>query len=197
MNYKELNDISIKRVYLNLDKYSEPGITFLHIDFEAKTIELKHGHQADKQIFEEYFIETKSFSNKLVQAGYINKAKSHLNFKSDIIFINKELLTQDVEFIELILIHELCHLIEQSDLSASQQIEYKKEDIEIGKKIDEIANERYLDNYHNEVFGKLLSYYIGLFDPKRKGSLIAKSMKLNFIDDYTNAFESIILACRS
>jgi hypothetical protein len=121
MNYDELNEIAKSRIGLNLDDYAEKNntqITFLQVDLQNKTVQLNNGCDKDKKNFEDYFETSRSFENKTTVAGYINKKRGLPNsvLSSDIVFINKKLLEKDFEYIELIIIHELCHLIEQNNL---------------------------------------------------------------------------------
>jgi hypothetical protein len=127
------------------------------------------------------------------------------NCKSDInpvevFMIDKDLWeSNDEQLKELLIFHEVCHLLEKRGYYENLNIKLSDYESRIGLKLNEIANRIDdmsggwgQDDNHNQLFGAILFHFFNQYDSENSHQLLAQSMIKNFDNDYTKTFEEII-----
>lgn len=134
-------------------------------------------------------IENFNFQNRNISALY---GRQNLDKESfEIFMINNDLLRDDdEELIELIIFHEVCHFLEQTEKFKILITEFANDEIIVGERIETIANkiDEMIggwgnDKHHNKIFGSILFHFLKRFDFERRFSLTGKAMIKNFLDD--------------
>lgn len=112
----------------------------------------------------------------------------------DVFMVNQNLVGTEDE--EIIIFHEICHLLEKRGYYKSLGIEFSEDEIKVGNELEKIANK--LDEFsggwgedknHNSLFGRLLFHFLKGFDFDNRYSLLSRAMSKNFLDDYSEEFK--------
>jgi len=113
----------------------------------------------------------------------------------DVLMINKKIFDScDQELYELLLFHEVIHLIEKRELEEHFAIELTNGDKAVGEELANIVNKldsqigSGYDKDHNENFGAILFHYLKTYDKDRCYQLLNRAMIKNFLDDYTETY---------
>lgn len=115
----------------------------------------------------------------------------------EVLMIEKDLWESDDEQLkELLIFHEVCHLLEKTKYHENLEIKLSENDFKVGSKLHEIANRMNemfggwgIDENHNQTFGAILFHFLRQYDKDGCYKLLAKSMIKNFGDDYTEIFK--------
>jgi len=193
MSFEELKSIALNQFDLDLDNYTSSTkveISLFKLNYITKSFSLLSGNELDLIIISNHFKDTKQYDNQTILAGYCNmiQINSRLGaneekLSTDVIFLTDKLLLKKKKFKELIIIHELCHLLDLSDFYVNLDIQFSDEDEKIGNAINRYAN-NCGDYCHGYNFGKLISYYIGNAYKNNKIKMIEESMKSCFNIDF-------------
>ena len=197
ISFDEINKIVKKYGNIDLIKYfnkSGNKYSIYLIDYEKKDFVFQEGEKNEKILdkFETDF----RLSNTNISALY---KQFSLNDIIDVFMVNEKLIKgNDRELFELIIFHEICHLLEKTQFYKDLGIIVSNEDKKVGLKLHSIANkvdERLggwgLDNDHNALFGSLLFYFFRQFSYNDRFRLLGKSMIKNLLDDYTEEFQNL------
>ena len=101
----------------------------------------------------------------------------------EVFFFNADLAAQDVEMQELVVFHEVCHLLDIRECW-STLIELTPEDYRIGEIINSEANKPGIDTVHNQTFGALLNAFLREKDPERRRTCLCRAMQWNLLEDW-------------
>lgn len=204
MNFQYIKRVAETRMGFDLHDYLEwnkVDMTVIIVKPNSETI-LSSGNDQDRILFSQHFRETVGFKGIQIKAGYIPMSSYLPGLKSDIIFMNESLLAEPQEYKEIIIIHELCHLLDLTGYHVKLSIEISQCDRQLGEEIEIIANsviERlggFNDQFHNRNFGALLAHFLRKINPSTVHELLSNALKPNFLEDYSQRFAEINERCK-
>lgn len=200
MNLIYLDQVTSKYGKFRLSNYLKQSgrnyATFL-IDFSKK--DLKHIDGISDDDFKEQCKEGLNLNFKGIYALYGERHCKSSDNPIEVFMIEKDLWeSDDEELKELLIFHEVCHLLEKRKYYSELEIKLSKHEIKVGAKLNEIANKIYNmsdhwgnDEDHNQEFGAILFHFLNKYDSENCYQLLARSMIKNFCDDYTQTFKEI------
>ena len=99
---------------------------------------------------------------------------------------------------ELLVFHEICHLLEKRKYYVDQGVIFSEYEIKIGNKLSELVNKTYNelggfgdDDHHNYIFGAILFHYLRIYDSDNCYQLLSDSMIYNIGYDTTSIFKAV------
>lgn len=166
------------------------------IDFSQKDIIHSDGLLDDD--LKENSKEGLNLNSKGIFALYGERQCKSADKPVEVLMIEKDLWESDDELKELLIFHEVCHLLEKTKYYVSLGIQLSEHDLRVGSKLHEIANRINemiggwgYDESHNQTFGALLFHFLHQYDRDVCHRLLAKSMIKNFGEDFTETFKQI------
>ena len=196
MKFNELKAMANKYGNFDLEKYFEKTgnkYSIFLIDYPKKKFIFQDGVNEIDIIKE--FRSNFDFSNSNISALY-----KQLEIKDtfEVFMFNINLVeSKDTELLELVIFHEICHLLEKTEYYKELEITFSDEDIRVGGQLHSIANKINnnlggwgTDNDHNDSFGQILFYFLRVYKNEDKYKLLGKAMIKNFLDDYSEEFQN-------
>lgn len=117
----------------------------------------------------------------------------------EVFMIEKDLWkSNDDKDKELLVFHEVCHLLEERGYYINLGVELSDYELIIGKKLSELANVAFNDfgglgddAHHNEIFGAILFHFLSRFESENCYQLLSDSMLYNIGYDTTSIFRAL------
>jgi hypothetical protein len=114
-------------------------------------------------------------------AGYVPPEEQLWSSDFDVFFFNSRLLAEDQDIQDLVVFHEVCHLLERR-CSFRGLVSLKEADYRVGIEIERVAH-MVDDMFHNIQFGALLHAFLRETDHNRSHEWIQQAMQWNFGED--------------
>jgi hypothetical protein len=197
MNLEYIDTITAKYGNFSLSAYlrfSERQYATYLLDFSQKDIIHIDGLPDNDLI--KHCKEGLNLQSKGIFALYGERQCNSSPYPVEVLMIEKELWESDDEQLkELLVFHEVCHLLEKRDYYMTLKIELSEYEIKIGVKLQDIADKMSMwgsDDDHNKIFGAILFHFLSRHDSENCHQLLAKSMIYNFGDDYTQTFKGVV-----
>jgi len=206
MDLDELDRISVKygqfklTDYLNLSK-SKISISIFKIGDKLSNIVYGENDNWINELMDK----DREYENSTIMGYYgrfdlikknIHSNDTEIENTINVFMFNNSIIENvDRELYELIVFHEICHLLEKTEHYDYLDIKFNDNDNKIGVKINDIAQNiadkvgKFEDKDHNEIFGSLLNHFLTKYNRERKSQLINNAMKFNFLDDHSKEFE--------
>ncbi len=167
------------------------------IDNNNKEITLQDGF-TNKEL-EEKCKEGLFLQGRRSWALYGERKIANLNNPVDVIMIDKELLEDpDNTLFELLVFHEVCHLLEKREYYKVLNLTLTEHQLNVGKILSSLADNIYdrcgiygKDEDHNALFGGILFHFLEQYDKIRCCELLSQSMIKNLFEDHTNDFKKV------
>lgn len=174
----------------------ESDYAIYHFNYENSYFE--HSDGINDDIVFDLCTKNFQFEGTTISAGY-KQITEKFERPIELFIFNSNLFNQnDSDLYELIVFHEVCHLLEKTEYYKELVHKFSEEEIEIGGKLNAIANKIDhqtggwgVDEDHNQAFGSLLYKFLKLYDDENCHKLLGKAMIKNFLEDYSNEFKII------
>jgi hypothetical protein len=178
--------------------YSKRSYATFLIDYSLRDIIHTDGLPDDD--LKEHCKEGLNLHSKGIYALYGERQCRSSSNPVEVLMIEKDLWeSNDEELKNLLIFHEVCHLIEKTNYYKNLEIDLSEYELRVGLKLHEIANNIIdmlvglgSDENHNQTFGAILFHFLNQYDNENCHQLLAKSMIKNFGEDYTQEFKEII-----
>ena len=200
MDLNQINRITKKYGNFTLDEYFEISgnqYAIYIIDSVNKNIIYQDG--LNNAALNEKCQESDDIFNEGISALYGPREIDEIEHSIDVLMVNSKVVASgDKELLELLVFHEVIHLIDVRGLIKQMNIDLSDSDKAVGQKIQSIANKLDEqigsgfgnDQFHNANFGAILFYYLKRYDKNECYQLLSRAMIKNFFDDYTEDFRN-------
>lgn len=154
-----LNDVACKYANFNLLAFAEKAEVAV-FSFNAAGTATHVSGPINSKVVE--LIATRGGLGEAIKGGYVEPSEAH----GQHVFMFNEALVAGVEATDMVLLHEVCHMLDLNEGLFKDDLRLTEHDKELGKEFEARAlkeadgNGQWGDVYHNQRFGAIVSYCI-------------------------------------